>query len=45
MKEYSYMITLDKKRGVEYCHEDLKYYSNRGTICEAKRKFKKFVAN
>ena len=43
MKEYSYMIQLDQKRGVEYCHEDLKYYAHRGTISEAKSKFKKFV--
>ena len=43
MKEYSYIITLDQKRGVEYCHEDLKYFAHRGTISEAKRKFKKFV--
>lgn len=43
MKEYSYMITIDKKRGVEYCHDDLKYYKHRGTISEAKSKFKKFV--
>lgn len=43
MKEYSYMITLDQKRVVDYCHEDLKYYKHRGTISEAKSKFKKFV--
>lgn len=43
MKEYSYMITLDQKRVVDYCHEDLKYYKYRGTISEAKRMFKKFV--
>lgn len=43
MKEYSYMITIDKKRGVEYCHDDLKFYKRKGTISEAKSMFKKFV--
>lgn len=43
MKEYSYMITIDQKRGVEYCYDELKYYKSKGTISEAKSKFKKFV--
>lgn len=43
MKEYRYMITLDKKRGVVYCHDYIKFYKCKGTISEAKRIFKKFV--
>lgn len=43
MKEYSYMITIDQKRGVEYCHDEIKFYKRRGTIIEAKGMFKKFV--
>lgn len=43
MKEYSYMIALDKKRGVEYCHDEIKFYKRRGTISESKSMFKKFV--
>lgn len=43
MKEYSYMITLDQKRGVEYCHDEIKFYKRKGTISEAKRNLKKFV--
>ena len=42
-KEYSYMITIDEKRGVEYCHDEIKFYKRKGTIIEAKRMFKKFV--
>lgn len=40
---YSYLITIDKKRGVEYCHDDIKFYKRKGTISEAKCMFKKFV--
>jgi hypothetical protein len=37
------MITIDQKRGVEYCPDEIKFYKHRGTISEAKRIFKKFV--
>ena len=37
------MITIEGKRGVEYCHDDIKFYKRKGTISEAKRIFKKFV--
>ena len=43
MREYSYSITLNGKRGDDYCIDEIKFYKKRGTISDAKKIFKKFV--